>query len=173
MRWHQGDLDRASRGLQAAVEADPAYASAYEALGGVLRDRRDWAGAASAFRRAIALRPGQPAAYFALARVLQSSGQEAEARGALERGEQLRRRTQLEHEALVWTAVGTRKLDGDDLVGALDDFRRATAIFESYAPAHYQLGRTLQRLGQPEAARAAFARAHQLNPSLVPPTVLR
>jgi hypothetical protein len=27
----------------------------------------------------------------------------------------------------------------------------------------------LQRLGQPDAARAAFARAAQLNPGLVPP----
>ncbi|MEO7275788.1 MAG: tetratricopeptide repeat protein [Vicinamibacterales bacterium] len=173
VRWHQGDLDRASQGLQAAVEANPAYASAHEALGGVLRDRKDWAGAASAFRRAIALRPEQPAAYIALARVLQSSGQEAEAREALAQGEQRRRRTQLEHEALVWTAVGIRKLDGDDVVGALDAFRRATGIVESYAPAHYQIGRALQRLGQPEAARAAFARAQQLNPSLVPPTVSR
>jgi tetratricopeptide (TPR) repeat protein len=173
VRWHQGDLERARDALRSAVAADARYAGAYEALGGVLRDRRDWTGAASAFRRAVSLRPEQPAAYFALARVLQSSGQEVEARTALEQGERLRRRTELEREALVWTAVGTRKLDSGDLVGALDDFRRATGIFEPYAPAHYQLGRTLQRLGQGDAARAAYARSQQLNPSLVPPPVSR
>ena len=41
--------------------------------------------------------------------------------------------------------------------------------FDGYAPAHFQLGLVLRRLGQPEASRAAFARAQQLNPSLVPP----
>jgi tetratricopeptide (TPR) repeat protein len=173
LRWHQGDLDRAVRALRAAVDADPGYASAYDALGGVLRDRRDWAGSAAALRRAIELRPQQPAGYFALARVLQQSGQDAEARGALEQGERLRRRSQLDHEALVWTSVGVRKLDAGDLIGALDDLRRATAASETYAPAHYQIGRTLHRLGQAGAARAAFARAQQLNPSLVPPPLDR
>ena len=73
----------------------------------------------------------------------------------------------------MWTAVGVSKLDSNDLTGALDDFRRATASFEGYAPAHYQLGLVLQRLGQPEASRAAFARAQQLNPSLVAPPYSR
>jgi len=169
VRWHQGDLDRATGALRAAIQADPAYASAHEALGGVLRDQRDWTAAQRALRRAITLRPDQASGYFALARVLQSAGQEAEAGRAIEDGERLRRRAQLEHEALVWTAVGTRKMDEGDLMGALDGFRRATATFEAYAPAHYQTGRTLQRLGQLDAARAAYARAQQLNPSLIPP----
>jgi hypothetical protein len=42
-------------------------------------------------------------------------------------------------------------------------------VLESYAPAHYQLGRDLQGLNRTNEARAAFARARQLNPSLVPP----
>ena len=169
VRWHQGDLEQATAALRAAVAADRAYAGAYEALGGVLRDRQDWAGAAAALRRAIALRPDQPAGYFALARVLQWAGQEGDAGRAIEEGERLRRRAQLEHEALVWTAVGTRRLDEGDLIGALDGFRRATSTLEAYAPAHYQTGRALQRLGQADAARAAYARAHQLNASLIPP----
>jgi Flp pilus assembly protein TadD len=56
-----------------------------------------------------------------------------------------------------------------DLLGALDCLRRATTVFEGYAPAHYQMGRVLSQLGEREAARVAFARAHALNPSLVPP----
>ncbi|PYR54465.1 MAG: hypothetical protein DMF91_26795 [Acidobacteria bacterium] len=67
----------------------------------------------------------------------------------------------------MWTAVGTQRLDSEDLLGALDSFRRAAAVFEAYAPAHYQMGRTLERLGQRDAARAEFERARQLNPSLV------
>jgi tetratricopeptide (TPR) repeat protein len=173
VRWHQGDLDRAGDALRAAITVEPGYASAHEALGGVLRDRRDWAGAAATFRRAISLRPDTPGPYFALARVLQSSGDQEGARRAIADGERLRHRSQAQHEALVWTAVGAAKLDRGALVAALDDFRRAVAAVETYAPAHYQIGRTLQLLGQVDAARAAFDRAHQLNPSLVAPIPLR
>ena len=69
----------------------------------------------------------------------------------------------------MWTAIGTRELDRGNLLEALDHFRRATTAFEAYAPAHYQMGRALQRLGEPDAARIAFERARQLNPSLVAP----
>ena len=170
VRWHQGDLEQATAALRAAITAEPGYASAHEALGGVLRDRRDWAGAAAAFRRAISLRPDTPGPYFALARVLQSSGDQDGARRAIADGERLWRRSQAQHEALVWTAVGAAKLDRGALVAALDDFRRAVAADDTYAPAHYQMGRTLHLLSQPDAAQAAFARAQQLDPSLVPPT---
>ena len=173
VRWHQGELEQATAALQAAITAEPGYVRGHEALGGVLRDRRDWAGAAAALRRAIGLRPDTPGPYFALARVLQSSGDQDGARRAIADGERLWRRSQAQHEALVWTAVGAAKLDRGALVAALDDFRRATATFEAYAPAHYQIGRTLQLLGQVDAARAAFDRAHQLNPSLVVPMPLR
>ena len=74
----------------------------------MLRDRRDWAGAAAALRRAIALRPDTPGALLR-AGAGAPVGRRQEARGAraIAEGERLRRRTQLEHEALVWTAVGT------------------------------------------------------------------
>jgi tetratricopeptide (TPR) repeat protein len=167
--WHQGDLDRAVKALGAAIAAQPGYAAAHYTLGAVLKDRREWARAAESFRRAIALRPDLTGAYVTLAEVLRLQGDDTGARAQLAEGERLRRRGEIEHQALVWTAVGARKLDAGDLTGALDDFRRATATFDGYAPAHFQLGLVLRRLGQPEASRAAFARAQQLNPSLVPP----
>ena len=107
VRWHQGDLDRATGALRAAIQADPAYASAHEALGGVLRDQRGLGGGPERAAAGHRVAAGSAVGYFALARVLQSAGQEAEARRAIEDGERLRRRAQLEHEALVWTAVGT------------------------------------------------------------------
>ena len=91
-------------------------------------------------------------------------------RAQLAAAEGLRRRARLEHEASVATSVGTQKLEGGDAKAAVEQFRRAIGIFESYALAHYQMGRALAALGEPDAARAAFARAHELNPSLVPPT---
>jgi superkiller protein 3 len=167
--WHQGDLDRAASALRAAVTAEPRYADAHYTLGAVLKAKRDWDGAAQSLRRAIALRPDLSAAHYTLAQVLQLRGDDRDARGHFEEAERLRHQAQLEQEAGVWTAVGTQKLDSGEFLNALDCFRRATIVFEAYAPAHYQMGRALERLGQHDAARAAFVRARQLNPSLVPP----
>lgn len=171
--WHQGDLERAITALRAAVAAEPRYADAHYTLGAVLHARRDWNDAADALRRALALRPDLPGAHYTMARVLQAAGDAPAAQKHLVEAERLRQRAQQEQEARVWTSVGTAKLEAGDAGGALDCFRRAIAIFEVYAAAHYQMGRTLQRLGQPAEARAAFIRARQLNPSLVPPTDAR
>ena len=166
---HQGDLDGAARALRAAIDAQPAYADAHYTLGAVLQARRDWNGAAAALGRAIALRPDLPGAHYTLGRVLQSAGDAVGARAHFAEAERLRERERLEREARVLTSVGTGKLDAGDAAGGVEAFRRAIAILDTYAPAHYQMGRALQRLGQHDAARTAFARARQLNPSLVPP----
>jgi tetratricopeptide (TPR) repeat protein len=171
--WHQGAVDRATRALRAAITLNPEYAEAYSALGSVLAGRRDWIGALEALRRAIALRPDLPGAHDTLARVLQQQGEGGAAEAAFAEADRLRTRARLEQEAGVWTAVGIRTLESGDLLRALDQFRRATALFEAYAPAHFQIGLVLRRLGEPDAARAAFARATQLNPGLIPPDELR
>jgi len=167
--WHLGNLDRATTALGDAVAAEPRFAEAYEALGSVLKAKRDWPGAAAALRRAISLRPELPPAHYTLGQVLRMSGDEIAARNELAEAERLRAHAQLEQEATMWTAAGTHKLDSGDLGGALELFERATAVNDTYAPAHYQMGRTLQRLGRYEASRRAFARAAALNPSLVAP----
>jgi tetratricopeptide (TPR) repeat protein len=60
-------------------------------------------------------------------------------------------------------------MDEGQAAAAVALFRRAIAAFDRFAPAHYQLGLALDRLGDHGAALAAFARAQQLNPALVPP----
>jgi len=167
--WHRGDLDGAVRALRAAIAAQPRYADAHYTLGALLKARRDWPGAADALRRAIALQPDLSAAHYTLAQVLELSGDAGGARKHFAEADRLRTQAALVQEAGVWTSVGTQKLDRGEFLDAIDCFRRATTIFEAYAPAHYQLGRALDQLGQPDAARAAFTRARQLNPSLVPP----
>jgi tetratricopeptide (TPR) repeat protein len=166
---HRGDLDRAAMALRDAVAASPGFAEAHAALGSVLKARRDWPAAAAALRRAIALTPDDPAPHFTLAQVQRSAGNERGAATELARANLLRERQQSAQEATMWTAAGTQKLDRGDLAGALDLFRRATAVNPAYAPAHYQMGRALQALGRAEEARQAFARAAALNPGLAAP----
>jgi len=167
--WHLGDLDRAADLLSHAVGARPTYADAHLALGTVYKQRGDLSRSASALRRTIDLRPDLAAPHIVLAQTLTLSGDAAAARRESAEADRLQALARQSQEAATWTAVGAQKLDADDAAGAADCFRRATQAFEAFAPAHYQLGRALDRLGQHDAARAAFARAHQLNPALIPP----
>lgn len=171
--WQQGELDRAIAALRAAIAAQPRHADAHYTLGAVLKAKGDWTGAASELRRAIELRPDLWSAHYTLAQVLQSAGDGDAAARQRADAERLRQQAQRVQEAGVWTTVGIAKLDAGEFLAAVDCFRRATTLVETYAPAHYQLGRALQHLGETEAARSSFARARQLNPSLVPPQRLQ
>jgi tetratricopeptide (TPR) repeat protein len=167
--WRQGDLDRAAAALAAAVDADPGYTDAHLALGSVRQALGDARGSIAALRRAIALGPDLPAPHVVLAQTLARAGDPAGAERESAAADRLRARAQQSQEAATLTAAGIEKLDAGDAASAAGCFRRATQVFEPFAPAHYQLGRALDRLGDRDAARAAYARAQQLNPALVPP----
>ena len=167
--WQQGDLDRAATALRAAIAARPDYADAHYSLGAVLKAKNDPAAAAIALRRAITLNPTSSGAHYVLAQVLRQSGDEKSAKTEFAESERLRQAFEAEHEASVLTFLGIQKLEAGDAAAAAKLFTQATTTFEPYAPAHYQLGRALQRLQKPTEAREAFARARALNPALVPP----
>ena len=167
--WHKGDLDGAASALREAVRADPRYVEAYASLGAVLRARRDADGAAAALRRAIELDPVRADVHYTLAQVLRSKGDDEGARKEFAEADRLRTRTRVAQEATMWTAAGTQQLDAGDAAGAAGLFERAVTVDDRYAPAYYQLGRALLRLGKDDDARRAFATASALNPSLVAP----
>lgn len=169
--WHKGDLERAEGALRAAIAVRRDYGEAHAALGSVLEARHDWAGAARSLREAAALRPDASTVHYTLARVLQRHGDARGARAAFEQAERLRIHGAREQEATVLTAVGVGRLASGDSTGALTLFQRATSVLDDYAPAHYQMGLAFERLGRSDAARAAFARAAQLNPGLAPSVV--
>jgi tetratricopeptide (TPR) repeat protein len=167
--WHQGDLDGAAKALADAVAANGDYADAWLALGTVAKARGDLRRSTSALKRSIQLRPDLAAPHVVLAQTLALAGDAAGSQRESSEADRLRAAAQQSQEAATLTAVGTQKLDAGDAAAAADCFRRATKAFDAFAPAHYQLGRALDRLGQHDAAHAAFARAQQLNPALVPP----
>lgn len=168
-RWHRGESREAAEAFQAAIDLDARHAEAWHMLGVVRAARRDWRAAEDALRHALALRPSLPGVHATLARVLSASGDESRARQHMAEGERLRRAAEREREARVWTSLGTARLEQGEALSALDAFRRAIGGLETYAPAHFQMGRALERLGDPAAAAAAYARAHALNAQLVPP----
>ena len=104
---------------------EPRYAEAYHKLGVVRAAQRDWAAAHAALQRSLTLRPGMAEVHDTLARVLRASGDDAGAREHLAESDRLRRESAAEHEARVWTSLGSTRLDGGDAMAALDAFRRA------------------------------------------------
>jgi tetratricopeptide (TPR) repeat protein len=171
--WQQGELDRAADALRAAIAANPQYADAHYTLGTVLKAKGELVAAAASLRRAIALTPESAGAHYVLAQVLRLMGDEGGARTQVAESERLRQQREHEQEASVLTFLGIQRFEAGEPAAAVDYFRQATAISEPYAPAHYQMGRALQRLGKADEARAAFLRARQLNPALLPPPDLR
>ncbi len=173
IRWHQGDLDAAIAALRTAIDLQPRHAESYDALGAIYKQRRDYAAAARALQRASEISPDQPAPRDSLGLVLQLDGRPADAMRAFAEAEELRRRVAADQAALMWTTAGIAAVQAGDPQRGLDYFRRATSESDAYAPAHYQLGLVLERLGDTAAARIAFARAQALNPNLVPPRIER
>ncbi len=167
--WHRGDAAGAILAFEAAVSAAPRHADAHRMLGVAFASRRDWGRAAAALRRALDFQPDAAATHETMARVLRASGDADGAKRHAAEAARLRRAAEREQQARVWTSTGTARLDADDALGALDALRRAVAILDTYAPAHFQMGRALERLGDEQAADAAFDRARTLNPYLVRP----
>ena len=168
---HQGDLDRAESALRAAVAVQGDHADAHVTLGAVLEARHDWAGAARSLRAAMALRPGV------------SDGplhaREGPSSSRAMRAGRAPRSRKPNGSGSRGARAGSDRVDGGGCrqarVRAIRRapsrlFQRATTVLDDYAPAHYQLGLAFERLGRSDAARAAFARAAQLNPaSSLPP----
>ena len=173
IRWHQGNLDAALAALRTAIDLQPRYSEAFDALGAIYKQRRDYGAAATALRRAIEIRPDQPAPRYSLGLVLQLDGRTAEAKRVFAEAEELGRRVAADQSAMMWTTAGIAAVQRGELERGLDCFRRATSASDTYAPAHYQLGLVLQRLGDTAGARVAFARAQALNPNLAPPRLER
>ena len=168
MYAHQGEFEAAIEQLNAAVRLDPRSAEAHATLGAVFQAQQDWEKAEREFRRAIAIGP-DVATHYALANVLRHRGNSAGANAATAEAERLRHQREQDQQAGVLTSVGTARFDAGDFEGALGLFRRAISASDHYAPAHYQMGRALQRLGRGDEAREAFTRAAALNPSLAAP----
>jgi tetratricopeptide (TPR) repeat protein len=167
--FHQGEFDRAIGALRSAVAAEPRLVDAHVALGSVFKAKRQFPDAIDALRRAIALDPGSWSARAALATVLRQAGAADAAVQEAAEAERRRRQGELEREAAAITAVGIARLDANDAAAAAEHFRRAIAGVDTYAPAHYQLGRALERLGRAGDAKASFMRAFDLDRSLLPP----
>jgi len=153
----RGDLARAERGWQRAVELDPDFDNAREMLAR-LYSRSGRVADALAVRRAwCEARPDDPAAWFGLAECASGAGDPAAAEAALER------LAALDPDHADGLALGARLVAPRDPAAALDRARRAVEIAPT-APHEYVLADMLLRNGKREEAIGALRRAVRLAP---------
>jgi tetratricopeptide (TPR) repeat protein len=102
--------------------------------------------------------------------MLSQMGQSAAAAEAIEEADRLNRKKADEQASMFAVAVGLKKLEVQDVAGAIERFREAVRLFPDSAKARYQLALALRRTGARAEAQAQFAEAQRLAPYLqIPP----
>jgi len=125
--------------------------------------------AAKALREAIRLAPDFAGAHTTLAAVLRQLGDAQGAAAESRAGAELAKRSTDLQAAVFATNSGKRLRATGDLDNAITQFRAALAAAPDYAPAHFELGLTLQQQGKKEEARRELEKAASLDHKLVPP----
>jgi tetratricopeptide (TPR) repeat protein len=150
--------DGAAAALQPRLEAFPAYAPGWLALGEVLRARGQQAAAILAFRRAAAA--GEvPALLHRAGQGLAALGQGKAAEAAF------RRALSLDPDfSPAWYSLGLALQDSRDFPGAAEAFGEALARKPDFHEAAFNRAAVLQEAGQMDAALAAYAAAYKLRP---------
>lgn len=135
----QGDSKEAADCFRQAIALDDNYFEAHYYLGVISLNNKDWATAAAELKKAIALRKNSAEAQRALAEVV---AQQAPA--ALKQGKE--------------------KLDSGNLAGAIEEFRRATALNSALPEAWQFYGTALLTKGELSTASEALQKAVSLRP---------
>ena len=151
---------------RAALAARPSSAAACNNLGVSLnrKKEKDSAGAAAAYRRAIALDPHFAKAHCNLGDVLRENKDLDGAAAAYEKALALD-----PHYALADNGLGNVRHDRGDLDGAAAAYRRALAIDPRLAVAHNNLGTILREKKDLEGAEKAYRQAISLSPRYANP----
>jgi len=152
-----GNLADAERLFRRYVELKPDDATGYFGLGYVLVLLRRGAEAAPAFEKSLTLRPGQTESPYQLGTIAYASGDlEAAARWF----EQVLARNDQHTGALL--GMGQVYFSRKQYEQARASLEKAVGLEPALSKAHYQLGLTLARLGDKEAARHALDTATKL-----------
>ena len=146
-----------------AIEINPSYAVAYVGRGNLYRLRKQFDYAIADFDRAIQLDRNDPSAFHNRGLVYQAQGLHSRAIDDFSKAISL-----APTAGAPFNARGLSYLATGDYKAALDDFNEVVKRDkDSYEGWTYQ-GLALEKLGLPDKAFAAFARAASLNPNYAP-----
>lgn len=152
-----GNLANAERLFKRYVELQPEDASGYFGLGYTLVLFRRGAEAARAFEKSLALSPDQTESSYQLGLIANGNGDTEAAARWFERV--LARNN---HHAGALLGIGQVHFSRKQYEQARASLEKAIALAPALSKAHYQLGLTLARLGDQEAARRALDTATKL-----------
>lgn len=161
-----GNLDRAARDYQAALDEDPDRPDALYLLGLVTLQRGDPSHAFTLMDRAVALRPDEADYHAGLAEAHRVLGRADRAEASCREAVRLRPDSP---EHLV--NLGAILVDRGAFDAAVDCFREALRIHPDFVAAHNNLGGALLRLGDASAALDHFRAAARLDPGSAEPHV--
>ncbi len=154
----------ARKAYEEAIALDPDYFDALNNLGGLLQGERDVAGAVEFYRRALAIRPDSPDAGANLAAALERLNETGEARRIAERV--LAEVPDHAVANLVAATLDRRAGECEQARARLDRLLAADHPPLLAANAEMEMGRCCDRLGQVDAAFAAFTRGNTVRAGL-------
>jgi Tfp pilus assembly protein PilF len=167
--WQTNRPAEAADAARTALSRRPDYPEAHFLLGTILRQQGDLESAAREFREAIRHDPRSAEAHLNLGQVLRRLRDPEGASAALAEAERLNQ-LKVDRQAAVFAVdLGRRKLEKQDLAGAILSFREAVRLAPDLAQAHYELALALRRQGAGDEARAHFEAARRIAPYLAPP----
>jgi tetratricopeptide (TPR) repeat protein len=154
-----GDLDMAAQSYSAALRLKPDMTPCWCNLGNVYLKSDRAQDAIQLYVHALSLDPGHWATRTNLAQALIATRQTVLAKVLL-----IELSVERPQDAAVRNQLGKLYADGEELEAALDCFERAIALNPGDADSLYCLGNIRQKMGDQEAAEAAYRRAAQLQP---------
>jgi Flp pilus assembly protein TadD len=138
-----GQLDEAEVLFNEILALQPGVPEAYNGLGFIYAQRKDWAQAEQNYLSALDLRPGDPEFTGALAKVYQDSGQEEKAAELMSQAA-----ANNPEDAVTQLNQGVFLLNSGQNVEAQAAFEAALAADPSLSEAHYHLGTILVGQGK-------------------------
>ncbi len=154
----EGAHEAAGRFIDAAIEADPRYPTAWSNAGVLKLRLADPAAAEAAFLKALELDRHHDGALMNLATLYATRGDQRSANQYRKRLEQMRQRNPY-HVFLLAVEAERR----DDYAVAARHYRRAISLHEDEHRFHFGLARALLHLGDARGAGRALQRAHELS----------
>jgi len=152
-------LPKAMAAARRAVELDDQLAEAHSAVGSIkLWMEWDWAGAETAFRRALALNSSYVTAHRYYGHLLSNLGRHAESADEMKRARDVDPLSPIMH-----ALSGRLMYQARQYESALEHLKNALAINPDLWVVHTFLGAVYERLGMFEHARAGYQKAFDLS----------
>lgn len=155
----RGNAAAAIEAYRAILEKHPEQTPAWNNLGVLLRQVKDYVPALHAFKRAIELDPAWALAWNNLGSCHLDLGDRQQARAALDQAERL-----APELANVQCNLGMLYRAEQDVMQAMQRYRRALQLNDGLFEAHFNLGNLCTEFGDEEAAQQAFKRAADIAP---------